>query len=294
MLTMKQMFKASGMQSGADLLGFFGVHPLSVRSVISSYSQQRQAYAVKLISPNILLSDQVNSFSDFQRLQDGPLGQMSQSEVTDLAAYLEGIGIYLRYVNKDLRRAVLIGDVPSLANAPAAPINDGNFITIKDASSGATKVGTGVIAGGTVIIGTVAAGPAAAAAGAEGVLFLGAAVVAFGVGFLISWGVLEIIYDSPPQPQKPSSDNTNVPNETDDGEDGDVDVPSAVAFGTPENGIDPEQLVNELATGTLDEILSSLPIGWDSDSGTSLPGIGDFGGDDSGDGSGLGSGLGFG
>jgi hypothetical protein len=294
MLTLQQLFKASGLNSGGALLANFDVQPLSLASVIESYEQQRQAYFVKLISPTILLSDQVNSFADFNRLCDGPLGQMDQPEVTAFSAYLDSIGLYLRYVSKDLRRAVIFGDVPALVNAPAAPLNDGNFVTIKDNSSGAIKVGTGVIATGTVIVSTVVAAPPAVAAGTEGALILGVAVVALGAGFLIGYGLAELLDKDPPPPNVPSSDNTNVPNETDENDSGDVDVPNAVAVGNGDNGIDVQGMVDTLADGALDEVMSTFPIGWDSGSGTSLPGIGDFGDGSSGGDGGSGGDFGWG
>ncbi|HWW19346.1 MAG TPA: hypothetical protein VNZ06_00960, partial [Steroidobacteraceae bacterium] len=259
--------------------------------------QQRQAYFVKLVSPNILLSDQVRSFDDLMRLSDGPLGQMSQAEVTALASYLETLGVYLRYVSKDLRRAVIFGDVPSLVSVPTAPVNDGNFTTIQDESAGAMKVGSGTIAFGTVLISVVVA-PATIGAAGETTLLVGAGVVAVGAGFLVTWGLLEIFGgDAPPPspaPKQPSSDNIDMPNEVDDQPTGEVEIPSAVAMGSPDNGIDVLSLVDELATGTLDDVLSSFPIGWDSGSGTPLPGIGDLGGGDTGSGGSLGGDLGFG
>jgi predicted phage tail protein len=264
--------------------------------VIAAYERQRQAHFVNLISPNILLSSEVKSFNDFARLSDGPLGQMSQSEVMALASYLEARGVYLRYVSKDLRRAVIFGDVPSLVNVPAAPLNDGNFVAIQDASAGATKVGSGTIGLGTVIISVsvALASPAVVAVAGEGTLLIGAGIVALGAGLLVGWGIVEILNDSPPPPKQPSSDSTDFPNEVNDENAGDIEVANAVAIGSPDNGIDVEVMVDQLATGILDEVMSSVPIGWDSASGSSLPGIGDLGGTGDDSGGGLGSGFGFG
>src|SRR4051794_1246802 len=114
MLTLKQLFAASGLDSGAALVRNFNLQPLSIASVVGAFEQQRQAYFVRLISPRLLQSDQVRFFGDLYRLSAGPLGQVSQEEVTALASYLEERGVYLRYVSKDLRRAVIFGDVPSL------------------------------------------------------------------------------------------------------------------------------------------------------------------------------------
>ena len=60
-----------------------------------------------------------------------------------------------------------------------------------------------------------------------------------------------------------------------------------MAYGDPANGINLDPLLQQLATGTLDQILNELPLGWDPDSGSPLPGIGsgDLGGTDSGEGS---------
>lgn len=300
MLTVGGVFKASQLGSGAALVQNFGVQPLSLASVIKSFEQQRQAYFVKLISPNVLLSKDVNSLADVRRVADSPLGQLTKAEVAAFSTYLEGFGLFMRYVSKDLRRAVIFGDVPSLVSVPAAVVNDGNFITTKDASAGATKVGTGLVSFGTVLITLIVAGPAAAAAGSEALLIGGAVVVTTGAGFLIGYGLAELLNDTPapPPPKKPSSDNTDFPNQVDGEDFGDVDVPDAVAFGSPDNGIDVDQMVGQLGDGALEEIVSNIPIGWDSDSGAAMPGIGDFGSDggsgDSGDGGGLFGDLGFG
>lgn len=170
--------------------------------------------------------------------------------------------------------------MPSLLDVPAAPVNDGNFIAIRDASAGATKAATGLAAGGTVII-AIAVAPAAAD---QTLLFVGAAVVALGAGFAFGWGLAEIFGDNTPPappPKQPSSENTDVPNDTGDGDTGDIEVPSAVAVGSPDNGIDLNGLLGQLATSSLDDLLNNLPVGWDSDAGVALPGIGagDLGGD---------------
>jgi len=223
----------------------------------------------------------VQSYADFLRLYRGPLGQPDQPEVNGLARYLEAQRVYLRFVSKDLRRAAIFGDVPSLINVPTAPLTDGNFITVKDASGGATKVATGITAVGTLII-AVTVAPAAVD---ETALLIGAAAVGFAAGFTTTWGLLEIFGDQAPPPpppaQKPSSENTDVPNDTGDGDNGDIEVPSAVAVGSPDNGIDLNGLLGQLATSSLDDLLNNLPVGWDSDAGVALPGIGagDLGGD---------------
>lgn len=282
MLTLRQLFAVSGVNSSAGLVQKFGLQPLSVASVIKAYEQQRQICFVNLVSPRILLSGEVQSYSDLVRLYPGPLGQMNRIEVQGLSQYLEAQGLYLRYVSKDLRRAAVFGSVPSLVSVPAAPVNDGNLIALQDAYSGATKVGTGIIAGGTVII-SVTVAPALPAAG-ETFLFIGAAAVAIGAGFLIGVGIAEIVDDLRPPalpPKQPSSENTDVPNDTGDGDTGNIEVPSAVAVGNPDNGIDVNGLLSQLATSSLDELLNNLPVGWDSDAGVGLPGIGagDLGGD---------------
>jgi hypothetical protein len=295
-LTLKQVFAASGLHSGAALVAKFNLRPLSLSSVIDGYEHQRQAYFVKLISPNIFLSDKVHSLEDLKSHADGELGLMTQSEVEALASYLGSRGVFMRFVSKDLRRAVILGDVPALISVPAAPINDGNFISFKDASSGATKAGTGTIALGTVIVTLAVGGPAAIAAGGEVTLLVGASLVVFGAGFLITYGVLELLSDPPAK--QPSSENTDVPNDVDGVDTGDVEVPDAVAVGSPDNGIDVQDLVDQIGTGALDEIVSNLPLGWDSDSGTGLSGIGGFdagnGGNDGDNGGGIPGGGGFG
>ena len=118
---------------------------------IGAYSKQKRAYFVNLVSPKLFSSDQVRSFADFQRLAPGPLGQPEQSEVQALAQDLQAYGVYLRYVSKDLRTATLIGTVPALVNAPAAPINDGNFLTVKDAA-GDRAFGAAVVAFGGIVV----------------------------------------------------------------------------------------------------------------------------------------------
>jgi hypothetical protein len=296
-LTLKQLFASSGLESGAALVRNFGLQPLSVASVSAAFERQRQAFFVRLISPKLLQSDQVRFFDDLMRLADSPLAQVSQADVTALAGYLEERGVYLRYVSKDLRRAVIFGDVPSLVSVPAAPLNDGNFTTFQDTSSGATKVGTGTVALGTVIVALVVNGPAVAAAGGEVALIIGAGVVALGAGFLVGWGINELIQgDKPtPPPRQPSSDNLDSPNDLGDENGGDIEIPNAIALGSPDNGIDVSGMVDQLASGVMEDIMSSIPLGWDSDSGTALPGIGDFdGGDGGGDGTGLGGDVGFG
>jgi hypothetical protein len=93
-----QGFAVSGQSSANGLVQSFQLHPLSLSSVIAAYEQQRRVYFVNLISPGILLSDEVQSFDDLVRLADGPLGQMDQTEVKLLAADLEARGVFLRYV----------------------------------------------------------------------------------------------------------------------------------------------------------------------------------------------------
>jgi hypothetical protein len=272
MLTFRQLLAVSGQSSANGLVQSFGLHPLSMSSVIAAYEQQRRVYFVNLISPRILLSDEVQSFDDLVRLSTGPLGQPDQSEVNAFAQYLETCGVYLRYVSSDLRRAAIVGDVPALVNVHTAPVDDGSFVAIKD-NKGIVEFasGTAIVAG---ILMTMAAVPEPAS---PGLFVVGASLGLFAGSILIIEGIKDDSKENQPAPptQKPSSENTDVPNDTGDPDSGNIEVPNALAVGDPDNGIDADGLVEQLATSALDDVIDDIPIGWDSDAGVPLPGIGD-------------------
>jgi len=276
MLTVKEMFLAADVASGASLLLKFPFHPLYLSSVSRAYEQQTRIYFVSLVSVRALISDTVKSYSDFVSACQGPLGQMNASEVSKLKQDLEGQGLYLRYISTDLRRAALVGSVYSLSAAKGIPIDPDNFIKIKSDPSGADDIATGsALLGGAMT--------AAGAATLDPPLFWFGLAVTLGSGnYFLTKGILKLLYGTPPQPsppkQEPSSENSDTPNDPNDFGDptngDDIEVPKAVAIGDEEPGIDVDGLVQQLGTHILNDILDDLPLGWDADAGSPIPTIG--------------------
>ena len=123
MLTLHQLLMAAGGNGTAPmstsvLLQTGPQRPLSLSSLIRGYSQQRRAYFFNLVSPKILADPNVNSFSDLFREQFNLIGQMSKQEVELFSEYLLGYGIHLRFVDKYLRTAALVGTVGDLVTVP--------------------------------------------------------------------------------------------------------------------------------------------------------------------------------
>jgi len=73
--------------------------------------------------------------------------------------------------------------------------------------------------------------------------------------------------------KRTSEDRTKSEVSPDDSDENSIDLPNAVAIGDPPNGLDVNGLLNTVGNGALDIILG-LPIGWDPDTGTELPGLG--------------------
>jgi hypothetical protein len=274
--TLRQQFTGSG-------------SPYSLARLIAAYEKQRRVYFVSLISPRILLSDDVQTFEDLVRLSPDFHGQMTRSEVLALTALLQSHGVALRFVDKHFRHAALAGSVPSLVSVPTTIVNGQNFITIKDKYSGAEATGGSVATSGTVIIGVALNVPPP---NMWLVLVATLGVVTFPALLVLGAGVLDIMHDSPPAPVKasPTSSASEVDSPENTGPDGGdqdtIEIPNAVAIGDAPNGLDVDGLVADLGDLAVDFVLSDLPIGWDPDAGVGLPGLGagDLGGsgDDSG------------
>src|SRR5206468_846232 len=115
---------------------------------------------------------------------------------------------------------------------------------------------------------------------ASPVLFLiGVGLTAFGGGLSTGAGIIELQKDSPPAPAKDSSDKTKSEVESPEGQPDDdqdsIEIPNAVAIGDPPNGFDVDGLLADMADFTLDLAVSDIiSLGWDSDAGVGLPGLG--------------------
>jgi predicted phage tail protein len=284
MLTVKQLLVASG-QSSREVMHVNGLRqqiagprgPFSLAKVIAAYANQRRVYFVSMTSANILLSDDVQTFNDLVSLSPDFHGELTKSEVETFAANLENFGVLLRFVDKNLRQAAIIGTVASINSVPTVTVDAQNFITVKDWFAGASKVGTGLGAVGTVLI-TIALAPTLAAGG-EAILVVGAVGVAIGAGIVVGAGIAEMLQDDPPTPQKPSSDNTSNDVDSPDGplvpgDQDTIEIPNAVAVGDPPNGVQVDDLLTDVGDFALDLALANIPIGWDPDAGVGLPGLG--------------------
>jgi hypothetical protein len=270
MLTVKEMFLAADVPSGAALLQKFQFHPLYLSSVSRAYEQQVCVCFVDLISMRALLSDQVKSYDDFVNACRGALGQMTISEVTTLKESLEAQGIFLRYISKDLRRAALVASTYTLSTAPATPIDGDSFITVKDDAVGDIAAG-GAILGGVIFgIGLATQNP--------WLIYGGGGTMSFAGGYLLGRGLYTLLHPPDGQKPKPTSENDDTPNDPNDlgdpnsGED--IETPKAVVMGDEEDGIDTDGLLQTLATNVLDDVLDDLPLGWDADSGSPMNSIG--------------------
>jgi hypothetical protein len=262
---------------------------LSITKLSEAFGSQRWIVFVDLISPSILKSNDVNSFADLVRLAPDYHGLMSRDELAEFSNWLVGKGLSLRFVDKNLRRAAIVGTAVSLVEAPVVPINDGTFIGIRDNGD---YVATGVIAIGGAIVAVGAAGPIVGLGGeaAASAVVIGSLFVVGAAGYFIYKGLFPD-EPVPPPPRTPSRSRggTRSALDPDDGQgetppaDEDnansVEVPNAVAVGDPPDGVDLDGLVTDLGEMSLSEILETLPIGWDPDTGTGLDrvGLGDLG-----------------
>jgi hypothetical protein len=293
MLTVRQLLVVSG-QNGAALntnalLAEFPARPLSLKSVITAYEKQRLIVFVSLISTRVLLLPHLRTMDDLLEAAKGVNGQVDSSEVLALSSRLHEQGLSLRLLDKGLRRAAIIGTVPALVNVPTIPINDGNLLHVLDVSSGVTQVGGGLgIIGGTLLAIGLATGPIG------WVAVTGAVVAGAGGGFLIGTGIFEIWQGDPkPVPRSDSNDNNSTPNDLgSDGSGGEtIEIPNAVAFGSPPDDLNVDGVLQQLGDFavdfSVDMVLSDLPVGFDAGTGAGLPGIPDGNGGDDGDGGGL-------
>src|SRR5689334_6297183 len=123
MLTMRQLLIAadntfSSPLSARHLLTNSKGQPLSIRRWISAYEIQRRMYFIRLMSPDVLFSSNVNTFDELMLRLTGELGpptlgQPTPESIKALAEYLRKQGILLRFVEKDFQRAAVIGTVQS-------------------------------------------------------------------------------------------------------------------------------------------------------------------------------------
>jgi hypothetical protein len=305
MLTLRQLLVASGNGSDAlhasTLLAQFSPRPLSVRSVITAIEKQRIVLIVELISTKVLALPDVKTVPDVLRVGATPAGRPSAEEFLAFSRELREYNLSLRLLTKDLRYAAIVGEVPELVNAPAGVVNDGNFITVKDKYSGASSIGGGIatFGAGMFAIGTLPT-PASPA-----LLIIGSAAFGLGAGIMIGAGVLDMMQGTPPPPKAHSPQSSSTPNEAGpDGPDGldtpqgdNLEVPNAVALGTPPDGLETDGMLQQLGDFavdfTVDMALSDLPIGFDPANGHGLPGFPDLGGDQEGSGGPGGGDTGF-
>ena len=291
MLTVRQLLVVSGQNSGDTLntnalRAEFPVRPLSLRSVITAYEKQRLVVFVSLISTRVLLLPHIRTMDDLLEAAKGVNGQIDGSEVLALSSRLHEQGLSLRLLDKGLRRAAIIGTVPALVNVPTIPINNGNLLHVLDVSGGVAQVAGGVgIAGGTLIAIGLATGPIGWITVA-GVLVSGAAA-----GTLIGNGIFDIWQGDPkPVPRSDSNDNNSTPNDLGSDGPGDetIEIPNAVALGSPPDDLNVDEVLQQLGDFTVDfsvdMVLSDLPVGFDTSTGAGLPGIPSGDGEGGGDG----------
>lgn len=293
MLTVRQLLAASGQISGDlhtnALPRQFVGKSLSLRSAIALYEKQQRIYFVSLVSPRILLSNDVHTFEDLMRLSSSPEGQMTKDEVEALTSDLERAGILLRLVDKDFRHGALIGTVPALANAPAVEVNGQNFVQVRDKYGSLEAIGGGIVSAGGAFIGVGSVlGPSWLLIG------VGIGITGWGLAFLAVIGILDLMQDNTPlitPSQNTKKSEVESPDGQADASDQDtIEIPDAVAIGDPPKGFDVDKIVTDLGDSALDQILSDIPVGWDPDTGTGIPlGGGDFGGqgDEGGGGGGI-------
>lgn len=177
---------------------------------------------------------------------------------------------------------------PSLVNAPTTVVDDGSILHVQDKFSGGEAIGTAATGAGAVLIGLALASTAPV-----WVLPVGAALLGFGTGFTITAGIMDILHDSAPAPRSDSQDSIPTPNDLGpDGPGGEtIEIPNAVAIGSPPDGSNTDGILRELGefaiSFSVDIVLSDLPVGFDPSTGSGLPGIPLGDGSDDGDGSGL-------
>lgn len=260
--------------------------PLSLRSVIAAYEKQRFVVFVTLVSTRVLRLPNIRTMDDLLNAANGIDGKIDGHEVLALSSWLRQQGLSLRLLDKDLRRAAIIGTVPSLVNVPTLPINSGNLLHVLDVSSGVAQVAGGAgIVGGTLIAIGLATGPIGWIALA-GVVVAGAAA-----GTFIGSGIFDIQQGDPkPTPRSDSNDSNSTPNDLGpDGPAGEtIELPNAVALGSPPDGLNTDGVLQELGDFavdfSVDMALSDLPVGFDAGTGAGLPGIGGGYSGDGGDG----------
>jgi hypothetical protein len=296
MLTIRQLLILSG-QSGGDtlntnaLLAPLRPRPLSLKSVISAFEKQRVLLFVSLVSPRLLQSRRFASISDLLEASKGSEGQINASEILALSTKLREHGLSLRVLDKELRRAAIIGTVPSLFTVLTVPLSDSNLPQIFDVLE--PGPGAFVAVGAVEVAGSVLA-----------ILFL----PELSIGILlvaVTWAALGSIAmgigladllgpskDAPkPAPQADSTDTNTTPNDigSDDPAGEPIEIPNAVAFGSPPDDFNLDGVLQDLGDFsvdfTVDMVLSDLPVGFDANTGGGLPGIpGENGGDDGGGG----------
>jgi len=257
---------------------------LSLKSIIAAYEKQRLVVFVTLISTRLMGSVHAHSVPELlQALQDSD-GQPDRSEVQALAATLQEHGLLLRLVDKNLRRAAIIGTPPALASVPSVVIDGQNLTHIKDWFSGAAATASGVALGAGFIVTIALAGPTTLAAAPTVLLLGGSFALGAAAGALVGLGINEMLYSDPPPPRSNSPQSDSTPNEVGpNGEGGGtIEIPNSVAIGSPPDGLDTGDLLQELGDFSLDFVLADIPVGWDEDAGQAFPGLG--GGVDGGDG----------
>jgi hypothetical protein len=286
MLTIGQLLVIAGPNPGQELStnvlrSKFPARPLSLKSVIAGYEKQRLVLFVGLVSIKIFRSQNIQSMADLARASQSVDGKPDASQVLALSSTLRKQGLSLRLLDKDLQRAAIIGLAPALVNAPATAINEGNLLHVRDKFSGAEAIGGAVIGVGAVLIGA-----ALAVTAPVWVLPVGAGLLGFGAGVTITSGILDILHDSTPAPRSDSLDSTPTPNDlgTDGPSNETIEIPNAVAVGSPPEGFNTDSVLQQLSDFSVDFsvdlVLSDLPVGFDPVTGAGLPG---FPGGDGGD-----------
>jgi len=280
MLTVRQLLLVSEPQGEelhvASLLAQYRARPLSVKSAAAAYERQRFVVFVSLVSARVLTLPAVHSMDDLTRAAQGPDGQMSGPEILALSSALRDQGLSLRLLDPDRRRAVIIGNAPSLVNAPATEVNNTNLLKVQDKYA-AVEAGGGVVAGfGLFLMG--AGAPVA-----------GAAVFGFGAGLVFGAALMDYLHDTSPAHKSDSQETTPVLDDLgpDGPADQTLDVPNAVAIGDAPGGFNVEGVLTQIGDFAIDfavdMVISDLPVGIDPVSGDFVPGgEGDVGGGEDG------------
>jgi hypothetical protein len=242
----------------------------------ATVGKQRRIIYLALVSPKVFDSDQVHSFEDLIHLQNDLSVRMARSEIDAFKDHLESHGLFLRLVDKSFSSCAIVGSTLAMSAVQVVPLDAQSFLTIKDAVSGAKDIAAGIIAVGAIVATAAAAGPPVAgvlgitAANAGLVFEVGVALTALGAGILIGVGLGEIpVPANAPIQQAPLGPHDGGTSEADS-----VDIPDAIAIGDPPNGFDADAALTDLGNLALDLTLVQIPVGWDSDAGVALPGIG--------------------